>query len=99
MKTLLCTALVVLSVSVCSAQQALLLPILPHPPSPTCRIPLQAARPNSQAGPALCLNKNRSPRSQASSSQHPLEPNPKGNQVEPLDPLPTLPTVPGKKIE
>ena len=64
MKTLLCTALVVLSVSVCGAQQTP--PAAdPAPPAvPGIPNPPQVARPNSPAGPALCQNENRSPLSQ-----------------------------------
>ena len=65
MKTLLCTALIVLSISVCGAYQAPPAADPTPPSSPAFPIPLPEARQNSQAGRARFLNKNRSPRSQA----------------------------------
>ena len=62
MKTLLCTALVVLSISVCVAYQAPPAAEPPPPLSPAFRIPLPEARRNSQAVRARFPNKKRSRR-------------------------------------
>jgi hypothetical protein len=99
MKTLLCTALIVLSVSVCGAQQTP--PAAdPAPPAvPGIPNPPPGGTPELPGGPGTVPERKSVPLVPGSSSQHPLEPNPKGKKVEPLDPLPTLPPVPGKTIE
>jgi protein TonB len=99
MKTLLCTALVVLSISVCGAYQAP--PAAnPAPPSiPGMPNPPPGGTPELPGGPGTIPEQKSVPPIPDRSPQQPSGPNPEDNKGEPLDPSPTVPPMPGKKIE
>jgi hypothetical protein len=99
MKTLICTALVVLSVSVCVAQ-TIPTPADPLPPSvPGIPDSPPGGTPELPGGPGTIPERKTVPPVPGGASQDHPGPNPKGNKVEQIDPPPTIPTVPGKKVE
>jgi hypothetical protein len=99
MKTLLCAALVVLSISVCIAYQA---PPAADPASPSIPgmpNPPPGGTPELPGGPGTIPEQKSVPPSSGSSPQLPPSPNLEGNTGEPLDPSPIVPPIPGTKME
>jgi hypothetical protein len=99
MKTLLCTALVALSISVCGAYQAPSTADPPPPSIPGIPTPPPGDTPKLPGGPGTIPEQKAVPPSPDSSPQPPSGPNPEGSKVEPLDPPSPVPSVPGKTIE
>ena len=99
MKTFLCTALIVLSISVCGADQAP--PAAdPAPPSiPGIPDPPPGGTPELPGGPGTIPEQKAVPPIPGSSPHRPPGPNSEENKGELRDPPPPVPSVPGKTIE
>jgi hypothetical protein len=99
MKTLLCTALVVLSISVCVAYQAPPAADPPPPSIPGIPNPPPGGTPELPGGPGTIPEQKTVPPTPGSSPQQPPGPNLEGKKGDQLSPLSPVPTMPGKTIE